>query len=204
MKNIMWALLLLVAVVANAEQQYEQQYERAIFAGGCFWCMEAPFDKVAGVVSTESGYAGGHVVDPTYKQVSAGGTGHAEVVQVTYDPTKVSYEQLLHVFWVNVDPLDRGGQFCDRGDPYRTAIFPLNDAQNLAAEKSIAQLNNSKKLAQPVVTKVESGAVFYPAEDYHQNYYERNPVRYHYYRSRCGRDDRLQELWQGADKLSLD
>ncbi len=194
-------LLLTFSVAVTAESTSTSisksipKYEKAIFAGGCFWCMEPPFDKLAGVKETLSGYAGGENANPSYKQVSRGGTGHAEVVQITYDPTKVSYEELLKVFWMNVDPLDAGGQFCDRGDQYRTGIFPLNDAQRIAAEGSIATLNSSKKLGRDVVTKVELGAIFYAAEKYHQNYYQRNPIRYKYYRRGCGRDKRLEALW---------
>jgi peptide-methionine (S)-S-oxide reductase len=184
-----------VAVTAESTSKVIPKYEKAIFAGGCFWCMEPPFDKLSGVKETLSGYAGGENANPSYKQVSRGGTGHAEVVQITYDPTKVSYEELLKVFWMNVDPLDAGGQFCDRGDQYRTGIFPLNDAQRIAAEGSIATLNSSKKLGRDVVTKVELGAIFYAAEKYHQNYYQRNPIRYKYYRRGCGRDKRLDALW---------
>jgi methionine-S-sulfoxide reductase len=167
----------------------------ATFAGGCFWCMEPPYDKLDGVLATISGYTGGDTVDPTYREVSAGGTGHAEVVQVTYDPAKVSYEQLLEVFWRNVDPLDAGGQFCDRGDQYRTAIFVHDAAQRRLAEQSKQALVDSGRFAQPVVTEIVEAATFYPAEDYHQDYYEKNPLRYKFYRWNCGRDQRLAELW---------
>jgi peptide methionine sulfoxide reductase msrA/msrB len=171
---------------------------RATFAGGCFWCLEAPFDKVPGVVSTTSGYAGGRVKNPTYEQVSGGSTGHAEVVQVAYDPARISYEQLLEVFWRNVDPIDRGGQFCDRGSQYRTGILYESEAQKQAAEESKRALDASGRLPKPVVTGILPLEVFYPAEDYHQDFYKRNPVRYLSYRAGCGRDRRLEELWGKA------
>ena len=168
---------------------------RATFAGGCFWCMEAPFDKVPGVVSTTSGYAGGRVKNPTYEQVSEGSTGHAEVLQVAYDPAKVSYERLLEVFWRNVDPTDRGGQFCDRGSQYRTGVFSEGEAQKRAAEESKRALEASGRLKKPIVTEIVSLEAFYPAEDYHQDFYKKSPVRYMTYRAGCGRDRRLEELW---------
>jgi peptide-methionine (S)-S-oxide reductase len=170
----------------------------ATFAGGCFWCMEPPFDELDGVLATTSGYTGGSTVDPTYKEVSAGGTGHAEVVQVTYDPAKVSYQQLLEVFWPNIDPLDAGGQFCDRGDSYRTGIFVHGAEQRRLAEQSKQALDDSKRLAQPIVTEIVDAGPFYPAEDYHQDYYQKNPVRYKFYRWNCGRDQRLTEVWGEA------
>jgi peptide-methionine (S)-S-oxide reductase len=167
----------------------------ATFAGGCFWCMEPPYDELEGVIATTSGYIGGSKADPTYQDVSGGGTGHAEAVQVTYDPTKVSYERLLEVFWHNVDPLDAGGQFCDRGDQYRTAIFVHDDEQRRLAEASKQALEGSWRLTQPIVTEIVAAAPFYPAEDYHQDYYEKNPIRYKFYRWNCGRDARLEQLW---------
>jgi peptide methionine sulfoxide reductase msrA/msrB len=168
---------------------------RATFAGGCFWCLEAPFDKVPGVLSTTSGYAGGRVKNPSYEQVSAGGTGHAEVVQVAYDPARVSYERLVEVFWRNVDPTDGGGQFCDRGSQYRTGIFYEDEAQGRAAEASKRALEASGRLGKPIVTEIVKLAAFYPAEDYHQDFYRKSPVRYATYRAGCGRDRRLKELW---------
>jgi peptide-methionine (S)-S-oxide reductase len=167
----------------------------ATFAGGCFWCMEPPYDDVDGVLSTTSGYTGGTKVDPTYQEVSAGGTGHTEAVQVTYDPSRVSYQELLEVFWRNVDPLDAGGQFCDRGDSYRTGIFVHDEEQRRLAEESKQRLDESERFAQPIVTEIADAGDFYPAEDYHQDYYEKNPVRYKFYRWNCGRDQRLAELW---------
>jgi peptide-methionine (S)-S-oxide reductase len=168
---------------------------RATFAGGCFWCMEPPFDKIDGVYSTTSGYAGGKVKNPSYKQVSAGVTGHAEAIQVVYDPERVTYEELLEVFWHNVDPLDGGGQFCDRGSQYRTAIFFEGDEQRRAAEASKQALTDSGRLPGPIVTEITPLEAFYPAEDYHQDFYKRNPVRYTSYRAGCGRDRRLKQLW---------
>ena len=172
-----------------------QNYETAIFAGGCFWCMEQPFDKFPGVVSTTSGYTGGKVANPTYEQVSAGITGHAEAVKIVYDPTKVTYAQLLDVFWHNIDPTVRDQQFCDHGSQYRSAIFFVDANQRKLAEDSRAALEKSKPFKEPIVTEISMATAFYPAEDYHQDYYQKNPVRYSYYRSRCGRDARLKELW---------
>lgn len=178
----------------DAPQQTAGQAS-AIFAGGCFWCMEPPYDALDGVVSTTSGYIGGSVADPTYEQVSAGGTGHAEAVRVVYDPAKVSYDQLVEVFWHNVDPTQVDGQFCDHGDQYRTAIFYANDEQKQIAEQSLAALEKSKPFEGAIVTEIVPATVFYPAEDYHQDYYQKNPLRYKYYRWGCGRDQRLTELW---------
>ncbi len=167
----------------------------AVFAGGCFWCMEPPFDKLPGVISTTSGYVGGHVVNPTYEQVSAGGTGHVEAVKVTYDPAKVSYAKLLDVFWHNIDPVAVDRQFCDGGSQYRSAIFPIGDVQRREAEASKRTQEKDPRFKQPIATRIEASAIFYPAEGYHQDYYKTNPVRYKYYRFRCGRDQRLQEIW---------
>jgi methionine-S-sulfoxide reductase len=167
----------------------------ATFAGGCFWCMEPPFDKLDGVLATTSGYTGGRKVDPTYEEVSAGGTGHFEAVQVTYDPAKVSYDRLLEVFWRNVDPLDAGGQFCDRGEQYRTAIFVHGEEQRRLAEQSQQALVESKRLGGPIVTEILAAGPFYGAEEYHQDYYEKNPLRYKFYRWNCGRDQRLAQVW---------
>jgi peptide-methionine (S)-S-oxide reductase len=166
---------------------------RAVFAGGCFWCMEAPFDKLPGVKSTTSGFAGGQLKNPTYEQVSSGSTGHAESVQVIYDPRKVTYAQLLDTFWHNIDPLDGGGQFCDRGNQYRSAIFYGNDDERKEAEESKARVQ--ERLGRPVQTQIVPAGAFYPAEEYHQDFYLRNPVRYHQYRQGCGRDRRLKQLW---------
>jgi peptide methionine sulfoxide reductase msrA/msrB len=167
----------------------------ATFAAGCFWCVEPPFDKVPGVVSTTSGYAGGHVKSPTYEQVSEGSTGHAESVRVAFDPARVSYERLVEIFWRNVDPTDAGGQFCDRGSQYRSAIFYENEAQKQAALASKRALAASGRLKKPIVTEIVALQAFYPAEDYHQGFCRKNPARYESYRMGCGRDRRLDELW---------
>jgi peptide methionine sulfoxide reductase msrA/msrB len=167
----------------------------AVFAGGCFWCLEASLEKVPGVVTVVSGYAGGRVKNPSYEQVSEGTTGHAESVQVAYDPARLSYEQLLQAFWHNVDPTDRGGQFCDRGQQYRTGIFYEGEAQKREAEASKRALEASGKLSKPIVTEIVSLEAFYPAEDYHQDFYKKSPVRYTTYRAGCGRDRRLEQLW---------
>ncbi|TVP46341.1 MAG: peptide-methionine (S)-S-oxide reductase [Gemmatimonadales bacterium] len=175
-----------------------QAADTAWFAGGCFWCMEPPFDRLDGVLSTTSGFMGGTVANPTYQQVTAGGTGHIEVVQVVFEPARVSYERLLEVFWVNVDPLDDGGQFCDRGSIYRAAIFARGDAQVEAAQASVLALRQSGRFSDPIVTELRPAGPFYAAEEYHQDYYRKNPVRYRVYRTSCGRDGRLRQLW-GAD-----
>jgi peptide methionine sulfoxide reductase msrA/msrB len=174
--------------------------ERATFAGGCFWCMEPPFDAVPGVYSTTSGYAGGRQKKPTYEEVSSGGTGHAEVLQVAYDPKLVRYEQLLEVFWKNVDPTDAGGQFCDRGKQYRTAIYYEGEAQKQAALASKRALEASGRFTVPVATEVAALEAFWPAEDYHQDFYKKNPIRYKSYRAACGRDRRLEAVWGKAAK----
>ena len=172
--------------------------ESAIFAGGCFWCMEPPYDELDGVISTTSGYTGGTVADPSYDQVSAGVTGHYEVVRVTYDPSVVSYETLLDVFWRNIDPLDGGGQFCDRGSQYRSAIFYANDEQERLARASKRNLEHGEALEGPVKTEILAATTFYAAEEYHQDYYQKNPLRYRFYRYSCGRDARLEEVWGEA------
>ena len=173
----------------------EDKLATATFAGGCFWCVESDFDAVPGVVETTSGYTGGIADDPTYKQVTAGGTGHREAVQIRYDPKQVSYERLLHVFWRSVDPTDGGGQFCDRGESYQTAIFVGNEEERRIAEASKGALEQSMVLDAPIVTPIEPAGEFYPAEDYHQDYYTKNPVRYRFYRFSCGRDSRVQQVW---------
>lgn len=173
--------------------------QTAIFAGGCFWCMEPPYDALPGVISTESGYIGGTVANPTYEQVSAGRTGHAEALRVTYDPGRVDYPKLLEVFWRNVDPVAVDRQFCDVGDQYRSAIFPVDNDQRRLAEASKKTLQADPRFRQQTIaTRIEPAATFYPAEDYHQDYYRKNPVRYRYYRYSCGRDRRLEEIWGEA------
>lgn len=170
----------------------------AIFAGGCFWCTEADFDKVPGVLSTTSGYIGGELEHPSYEQVSRGGTGHLEAVRVVFDPDRTDFSRLLEAFWPTVDPLDAGGQFCDRGHHYRSAIFYLNENQRQLAQNSKAALASSEKLSGEIVTLILPAGSFWPAEEYHQDYAKRNPLRYSYYRSRCGRDQRLEEVWKKA------
>ena len=188
-----------VAIAYGASQSTgPTETAKATFAGGCFWCMEPPFDKLDGVISTISGYAGGKKKNPTYEEVSAGNTGHAEVVQITYDPKKITYEKLLEVFWRNVDPLTPNRQFCDIGSQYRTAIFYHDETQKRLAEESKKAL--SKRFKEPIVTEIVAASEFYPAEDYHQDYYTKNPLRYKYYRYSCGRDQRLEALWGPAAK----
>ncbi len=167
--------------------------DTAIFAGGCFWCMEPPYDKLDGVLSTTSGYTSGAGVNPTYDQVSAGGTGHTEAVQVVFDPSRVTYDRLLHVFWRNIDPFARDRQFCDQGSQYRSGIYPRTAAQRDAAEASRRAV--AARFPQPIATEIVAATPFYAAEEYHQNYYTKNPLRYKYYRTSCGRDGRLNEIW---------
>jgi peptide-methionine (S)-S-oxide reductase len=168
---------------------------KATFAGGCFWCVEADFDKVPGVLSTTSGYIGGKVANPSYEQVAAKVTGHAEAVEIVFDPSKVSYEKLVEHFWRTIDPTTKDAQFCDHGSPYRTAIFANDAAQLKAAQASLAALQKNKPFKEPIVTEIALAGPFYKAEDYHQDYYKKNPVRYQYYRTSCGRDARLKQLW---------
>ena len=191
------ALAAFAALVAGAPAQTPATPMTAVatFAGGCFWCMEPPYDKLPGVISTTSGYMGGSLRNPTYEEVSSGTTGHAEVVQVLYDPSKVSYGKLVEVFWVNVDPTMKDRQFCDAGSQYRTAIFVHSPEQRKVAEASKAALEKSKPFKDPIVTPIVDAGEFWPAEDYHQDYYRKNPVRYTYYRTGCGRDARLKQLW---------
>jgi peptide-methionine (S)-S-oxide reductase len=169
----------------------------ATFAGGCFWCLEADFEKLDGVLTVTSGYTGGTLPDPTYKQVSAGGTGHAEAIRVVYDPSVVTYDELLDHFWHNIDPTVADRQFCDVGSQYRSAIFYHDEAQREAAKRSRAQLQRDKPFPQPIVTEITQAGTFYPAEAYHQDYAKKNPIRYAYYRKGCGRDHRLEQLWGG-------
>jgi peptide-methionine (S)-S-oxide reductase len=171
---------------------------QAIFAGGCFWCMESPFDSLPGVISVTPGYSGGQKKNPTYKEVSAGGTGHAEVVQIIYDPTRISYSALLAVYWRNIDPTVADRQFCDVGHQYRAAIFYSGKEQYAAAVASRATLEKNRPFREPIVTEITPATEFYPAEEYHQHYYKKNPLRYKYYRSGCGRDKLLKELWGSA------
>lgn len=188
----MFAIVLLGVLIFSVNAYAEEKV--AIFAGGCFWCLEADFDKVPGVIASINGYDGGHIKKPSYEQVSSGRTDYAESVKIIYDPKKVSYKELLRYFWMHVDPTVKDRQFCDHGKQYRTAIFYLNDQQKKMALASLADV---KKLFKTVHTEVVPSTHFYRAENYHQNYYQVNPVRYRYYRWRCGRDARVKTLWQG-------
>ncbi|MGZ8460138.1 MAG: peptide-methionine (S)-S-oxide reductase MsrA [Candidatus Deferrimicrobiaceae bacterium] len=196
-----WMMIpLLVATVSGAAEsgggaKPAPQPATATFAGGCFWCMESPFDQRDGVLSVTVGYTGGQKKNPTYEEVSAGGTGHAEAVQIVYDPAKISYERLLGIFWRNVDPLARDAQFCDHGNQYRSAIFSHDEQQKKLAEASKKALEESKRFPSPIVTEIVPSSEFSPAEEYHQHYYKKNPVRYKIYRYNCGRDRRLEQLW---------
>jgi len=176
------------------------QTEKATFAGGCFWCMEPPFEALDGVLSTTSGYAGGHVKNPTYQEVSAGGTGHTEVIQIIFDPNKVSYKKLLEVFWRNIDPTAHDRQFVDVGDQYRSAIFYHSEEQQKLAEESRTALATSGRFDKPIATEITALDVFYPAEDYHQDYYQHNPIRYKFYRYNSGRDQYLDKAWKDERK----
>ncbi|WP_022961952.1 peptide-methionine (S)-S-oxide reductase MsrA [Halopseudomonas pelagia] len=201
MKRHHWLSMLALSVLSaavSANQPLEQGpagSEMAVFAGGCFWCTEADFDKVPGVVDTVSGYIGGDAVSANYPQVSAGGTPHIEAVAVFYNPAETDYAALVEAFWPTIDPVTPNAQFCDRGPQYRSALFYADEQQQQILEQSREALANSGKLSDPIVTEILPQTAFYPAEDYHQNYYSKNPVRYHFYRSRCGRDNRLKELW---------
>jgi peptide-methionine (S)-S-oxide reductase len=188
-------LLFTIAPLGFASDQARNSLETATFAGGCFWCMEPPFDTLTGVISTTSGYTGGKTKNPRYEEVSAGNTGHAEAVQIKYDPSKISYSRLLQVFWHNIDPTAVNRQFCDSGNQYRTAIFYHNETQKKLALESKQLLEKTKTFRQSIVTEITPAGTFYPAEEYHQDYYRKNPLRYKYYRYSCGRDKRLEELW---------
>lgn len=169
--------------------------EKAVFAGGCFWCMEEAFEGVEGVVSVMSGYIGGTKADPSYEEVSSGATGHAEAVEVLFDPARTSYPKLLEVFWRNIDPTTPDRQFCDRGSQYRSAIFTLTELQQRQAEESKRAVEQTKPFREPIVTQIVPATTFYPAEDYHQDFYKRNPIRYKFYKYNCGRVQRLEEVW---------
>ena len=190
MKKLLWILLLSISSQIQA-----QNLSTAIFSMGCFWCGEEAFEKVPGVVGVTSGYTDGRVQNPSYEQVSSGLTGHAEAVEVKFDPSKVSYEQLLDAFWLNHDPTELNGQFCDKGSQYRPGIYWLDEAQRKAAEASKAKYEKLKAFKQPIVTPIVKASKFWPAEDYHQDYYKKNPVRYKFYANGCGRYARLDELW---------
>ncbi|MDX2481550.1 MAG: peptide-methionine (S)-S-oxide reductase MsrA [Desulfuromusa sp.] len=196
MQKILILLIFLLAPLANNTFAATEQ---AIFAGGCFWCMESPFEKLDGVSEVISGYTGGEKLNPTYKEVSAGGTGHTEAVEVYYDTQQVSYEKLLEVFWMQIDPTDAGGQFVDRGTQYRSGIFYLDDEQKRLAEESKQKLSESGRFNKPLVTEIVMAGEFYPAEEYHQDYHSKNPLRYRYYRGGSGRDNFLAKVW-GKDR----
>jgi peptide-methionine (S)-S-oxide reductase len=196
-RQIALSVLLSLGLVASATGQGSEKTAIATFAGGCFWCVEADFDKVEGVISTTSGYTGGRTANPSYEEVSRGGTGHTEAVEIVYDPAKVSYNKLLDVFWHNIDPLAKDRQFCDHGDQYRSAIFYHGDEQRAQAESSKAAVE--KRFKQPIQTTIVPAGPFYKAEEYHQDYYMKNPTRYKFYRFNCGRDARLEELWGKKD-----
>ena len=196
--------LMLAAVTGAGGTLWAAEPERAIFAGGCFWCVQAAFDAVPGVIATNPGYTGGTAPNPTYEQVSAGGTGHAEAVEVRYDPERTSYRTLLATFWRNIDPYDAGGQFCDRGNQYRSNIFVVDAEQRQLAEESRHALATSGMLSGPIATKITDAGAFYPAEEYHRDYYLKNPARYKFYRWNCGRDQRLNAVWGKIGKLPFE
>lgn len=200
--KLVW-LVLISVMILNATAFADSRKgrfmtETAIFAGGCFWCMEDAFEKLDGVISASSGYTGGHTANPTYEDVSAGGSGHAEVIRVVYDEKKISYSKLLDAFWWNIDPTVLNRQFCDVGTQYRTAIFYLNESQKKLAEDSLAALEKSKPFKESIATEITASTKFYPAEEYHQDYYKKNPVRYKLYKYQCGRVSRLKEIWGEA------
>ena len=188
-------LILLLGIVVQSCQVANAEEAIATFAGGCFWCVESDFDQVPGVLRTTSGYTGGSLKNPSYQTVGKGGTGHREAVEIVFDPAVVSYEQMLAIFWRSIDPTDGGGQFCDRGETYTTAIFANNSGQSELAERSKQAIEASGKLQKSIVTNIETAGAFYPAEDYHQDYYNKNPIRYKFYRYSCGRDSRIEDLW---------
>ena len=188
-------LLIATAIHSTPSGAPDGETSLATLAAGCFWCIEADLEKVEGVLSVTSGYTGGTVANPTYKQVSAGKTGHTEAVRVVFDPRVISYEELLAIFWRNVDPTVADRQFCDVGEQYRAGIFYHDEGQRVAAEKSRASLERTKPFSNPIVTEITAATAFYPAKAYHQDYYKKNPIRYSYYRKTCGRDQRLKEIW---------
>jgi len=205
MMLLRWTVTLLFAaftIVAGGSSGWREGHAadsgstgKAYFAGGCFWCMEEAFEKVDGVIETVSGYMGGTVKNPTYEEVSAGQTGHAESVEVRYDPSRVTYTQLLEAFWRNVDPVTPNAQFCDHGNQYRAAIFYQNEDEKRIAEESKRAIEQSKRFSTPIVTQVTAASEFFPAEEYHQDFYKKNPIRYKYYKFTCGRAQRLESLW---------
>ncbi len=193
-KLLSLGLLFFFSMSAHTAQQ-QAATKTATFAGGCFWCMESAFDQIAGVTAVVSGYIGGHLQNPTYEQVSAGKSGHAEVVQITFDPTRIEYTNLLDIFWRNVDPTQANRQFCDVGSQYRPEIFFHDEQQRVQAEASKQMLEKVKPFKEPIVVEITEATTFYPAEEYHQDYHKKNPIRYNYYKTSCGRDQRLKMLW---------
>ncbi len=196
--NVGFVVILIGGLLGHPNSSYANdnvQKAKATFAGGCFWCMEEAFEPVEGVISVVSGYTGGQVENPTYEQVSAGGTGHTESIEVTFDPQKVSYEHLLEVFWRNVDPTTPNAQFCDHGNQYRTAIFYHDENQQQLIEASKEKIESSKTFPEAIVTEIAPASAFFPAEEYHQDFYTKNPIRYKYYKWNCGRAKRLEQLW---------
>ncbi|MEP6770120.1 MAG: peptide-methionine (S)-S-oxide reductase MsrA [Acidobacteriota bacterium] len=192
------SLIFLGTLLGTLRAMPSQPPAKAVFAGGCFWCEETAFEGVPGVFSVTSGHTGGQKKNPTYEEVSSGGTGHAESVEVAYDPAKISYEKLLEIFWHNVDPLQANAQFCDHGSQYRSAIFYLDETQHRAAEESKRKLEEEPRFKGKIVTQIVAASTFYPAEEYHQDFYKKSPARYHQYRDGCGRDARLKQLWGDA------
>ena len=197
MKNILMVLCTLAGLLASSAA-VSQDYETATFAGGCFWCMEPPFDRIEGVISTTSGYAGGKETDPTYEEVSYGKTGHTETVQIVFDPDIVTYKQLLWVYWHNTDPTTGDRQFCDRGNQYRPAIFYHDTRQQNLAWDTRKEIERDEQFKGKIATQIVPFTTFFPAEEYHQDYYKKNPAHYYRYRDGCGRDRRLKELWGDA------
>jgi len=199
METMKYSLLLLLTLITFSAQA-DTDLKTATFAGGCFWCMEPPFDKIDGVISTTSGYTSGNKKSPTYREVSAGNTGHTEAISIIFDPKIVSYPQLLEVFWKNIDPYAVNRQFCDAGSQYRSGIYFHDAEQEKQARASLAKLEQNKPVKKPIATEIVAASTFYPAEDYHQDYYMKNPIRYKYYRYSCGRDQRLEEIWGKSEK----
>lgn len=196
MRFILSGALICIIFLTSPPAVTYASYEKATFAGGCFWCMEPPFEALPGVITVTSGYTGGQTQNPSYGEVSAGGSGHAEAVEIIYDPAIISYKKLLDIFWHNIDPVTFNRQFCDRGSQYRSAIFYHSSAQARTAKESRENLQNNQFKNVPIATEITAANKFYPAEEYHQDYYKKNPLRYKYYRNSCGRDNRLKEIWK--------
>lgn len=205
MKNFLltYLILSLATLVTTQSAHAQDATETAVFAGGCFWCTESDYEKVEGVIKAESGYTGGFTENPTYKQVTRENTGHFEAVKVVYDPSKVSYAELVDYFWYTIDPTDPRGQFCDKGSSYRSAIFYADDKQKAISESSLAEIKANKPFKADIVTQLLPLQTFYLAEEYHQDYYLKSPIKYGYYRSRCGRDNRIKSLWGEVKSKNL-